>query len=104
MRVPLVVRFASVALASFVAGFVAFPSLPNSAPLWLTGREPVSVDRTLKGDRLPLIAPISKSHELGLPVAPGQSQPRAKIPVGCEAAFSPISAPQLANIFRRCTV
>ena len=103
MRVPLFVRFASVALASFVAGFVAFPSLPNSAPLWLTKSSPMSVDRTLKGDRLPLIAPISKSNsnsnELGLPAVS-----RAKIPVGCEAAFSPISAPQLANIFRRCTV
>jgi hypothetical protein len=103
MRVPLFVRFASVALASFVAGFVAFPSFPNSAPLWLTA-DSLSVDRTLKGDRLPLVAPISKTHELGLPVTPGQSRSRAKIPVGCDAAFSPISSPQLATIFRRCTV
>ncbi len=104
MRVPLFVRFASVALASFVAGFVAFPSFPNSAPLWLTGSSP-SVDRTLKGDRLPLVAPISNSHdELGLPVTPQQLRSRAKIPVGCDAAFSPISSPQLATIFRRCTV
>ena len=104
MRVPLFVRFAGVALASFVAGFVAFPSFPNSAPLWLTRNAPVSVDRTLKGDRLPLIAPISKSNEPGLPVAPEHLQSRAKIPVGCERAFSPISAPRLADIVRRCTV
>jgi hypothetical protein len=104
MRVPLFVRFAGVALASFAAGFVAFPSFPNSAPLWLTRSAPVSVDRTLKGDRLPLIAPISKSNGLGLPVAPEQLRSRAKIPVGCERAFSPISAPRLADIVRRCTV
>ena len=104
MHVPLFVRFASVALASFLAGFVAFPSLPNSAPLWLTAHRSVSVDRTLKGDRLPFSATLSKSHELGSPAVPEHLQSRAKIPVGCEAAFSSISAPRLANIFRRCTV
>jgi hypothetical protein len=99
MPVPFSVRFAGVALASFIAGFVAFPSLPNSAPLWLTGNQPMSVDRKLKGDRLPLI-----SRELGSQVAPEHSQSRAKVPVGCDAAFSAISTPRMANIFRRCTV
>jgi len=103
MRVPFFVRFASVALALSLASFVAFPSLPNSAPLWLTTTPPASIDRTLKGDRLPLLAPINKSHELGLPVTPEQGR-HGKIPVGCDPAFSPISAPRLANIFRRCTV
>jgi hypothetical protein len=98
------VRFAGVVVASLAAGFVASPSFPNSAPLWLTRSAPVSVERTLKGDRLPLVAPIYKSDELRSPVAPKQSQTRAKIPVGCEAAFSPISAPLLADVFRRCTV
>lgn len=108
MRVSLFVRFASMALAAFLAGFVAFPSSPNSAPLWLTGRQQISVNRALKRDRLPLIAAISKSqtsrpHQLELPIGPRPSQPQAKIPVGCEAAFSPISTPRLANVFRRCT-
>jgi hypothetical protein len=43
-------------------------------------------------------------HELGSPVSPAQPASREKVPLGCEAAFSSISAPQLANIVRRCVV
>ncbi|MGO9698789.1 MAG: hypothetical protein ACLPX7_05950 [Xanthobacteraceae bacterium] len=103
MREPCFVRFASVALVLTLASFVAFPSLPDSAPLWLTTTPPVNVDRMLKGDRLPFAAPIDKSHPLGSPAAPEQAR-FEKIPVGCDRAFSPISAPRLANIFQRCTV
>lgn len=104
MRVLFVVRFAGATLALSVASFVAlFPSWPNSAPLWLTTTPAVSVDRTLKGDRLPRVAPMDKSHQLGLPVAPEHGR-YEKIPVGCDPAFSPISAPRLAKVFRRCTV
>ncbi len=103
MRVLFFVRFASAALALGLASFIAFPSMPNSAPLRLTTTPPVSVDRTLKGDRLPLVTPINKSHQLGSPAKPEQAR-FEKIPVGCDPAFSPISAPRLAKIFRRCTV
>ena len=104
MRVLFFVRFASAALVLGVASFIAFPSMPNSVPLWLTTTPPVSVDRTLKSDRLPLVTPINKSHrQLGSPAKPEQAR-FEKIPVGCDPAFSPISAPRLAKIFRRCTV
>ena len=103
MRVLFFVRFASAALALGVASFIAFPSMPNSVPLWLTTTPPVSVDRTLKSDRLPLVTPINKSHQLGSPAKPEQAR-FEKIPVGCDPAFSPISAPRLATFFRRCTV
>lgn len=103
MRVLLFVRFASAALVLGLASFIAFPSMPNSAPLWLTTTPPVSVDRTLKSDRLPLVTPINKSRQLGSPAKPEQAR-FEKIPVGCDPAFSPISAPRLAKIFRRCTV
>ena len=103
MRVLLCVRFASVALALGLASFIAFPSVPNSAPLWLTTTPPVSVDRAFKGDRLPLVTPINKSQQFGAPAKPEQAR-FEKIPVGCDPAFSAISTPRRANIFRRCTV
>lgn len=102
MRGILVLRSAAVAVALLAASLISFPSFPHPAG-WRT--EPaISVDRTLKGDRLPLVGSTIQSHELGLPVPPAQSQWREKIPVGCDAAFSPVSAPRLANVFRRCTV
>jgi len=76
-----------------VASFVTFLS-----ERWLARFIPaVSVDRTLKGDRLPLEPLAAKA------LAPSASQTlRDKIPIGCDRAFSPISAPRLANVFRRC--
>ncbi|MGO9045617.1 MAG: hypothetical protein ACLQFW_01835 [Xanthobacteraceae bacterium] len=55
---------------------------------------PLSVDRAFKGDRLPLAADKIR--------APASSAQREKIPLGCDPAFSAISSPLLANIFRRC--
>ncbi len=103
MRVLCFVRFAGAALALGLASFVAFPSMPSSAPLWLTTNPPVIVDRTLKSDHLPLVTPIYKSYQPGSPAKPEQAR-FEKIPVGCDPAFSPISAPRPTKIFRRCTV
>lgn len=70
----------------------------------------VSVNRTLKGDRLPLFhSGISGSTapEPGvLPElrAPDGSRSRNQIPVGCDPAFSPVSAPSPANVYGRCMV
>lgn len=94
-RIPFV-SIAAVVSGLLVASFIAFPSFPSSGFLSLTSS--VSVDRTLKGDRLPL-APTDKTE------MPVQSAPsREKVPVGCDRALSPISSPRLANVFRRCTV
>ena len=103
MRVLFFVRLASAAMVLGLVSFIAFPSMPNSAPLWPTTTPPVSIDRTLKSDRLPLVMPINKSHQVGSPAKPEQAR-FEKIPVGCDPAFSPISAPRLAKVFRRCTV
>jgi hypothetical protein len=94
----LFVRIAAVVSGLLVASFLAFPSFPSTGFLSFTSS--VSVDRTLKGDRLPLSAPVDKTE---LPVQPAPS-PREKIPVGCDRAFSQISSPRLANVFRRCAV
>jgi len=105
MRMSLFVRCAGVSVALFVASLISFPSLPNPAAGWFTLHPAVTVNRALKGDRLPLADPIAdRSRELGLPVSPAPSQAREKVPLGCDSAFSPISSPWLANVFRRCMV
>jgi hypothetical protein len=104
MGVVFSVRFAGVALALFIASFISLPSFPNPAAGRPTSNPAVTVDRTLKGDRLPLVAPLAQPHELGLPLTPPRSQAREKVPVGCDGAFSSISAPRLENVFRRCVV
>jgi hypothetical protein len=90
-------RVAGVAMALFVASFLSFPSFPSAGIFPST--PDLSVNRTLKGDRLPSISPAVFPHELGMPVSPALRQ---KVPVGCDAAFSPISAPRLAHVFGRC--
>ena len=94
----LFVRIAAVVSALLVASFVAFPSFPSTGFLSFTPSVPI--DRILKGDRLPLSAPGDKTE---MPVQSAPSS-RAKIPVGCDRAFSPIASPRLADVFRRCAV
>jgi len=102
-------RVGGAALALLTASLLSFPD-SASPKVWfsdtgiLTSSRAISVNRVnraLKGDRLPFVDP--SLHELGLPAAPARSLSREKIPVGCDAAFSPISSPRLANVFRRCT-
>jgi hypothetical protein len=102
MRRISLVRVAAVVLAVFTASFISFPSFPNTGLFALS--PPLSVNRAFKGDRLPLVEPTVSPQELGLPASPAQSLTRVKIPVGCDSAFSPVSSPQLAHVFRRCTV
>jgi hypothetical protein len=91
----LLVRIVAVLAGLLVASFVTFPSFSSTGLRVFIPA--VSVDRTLKGDRLPL-EPLAEKA-----MAPSASQTlRDKVPIGCDRAFSPISAPRLANVFRRC--
>jgi hypothetical protein len=94
----LFVRIAAVVSGLLVVSFVAFPSFPSTD--FLSFKPSIAVDRTLKADRLPPSAPADKT-EMPVPSAPSS---REKIPVGCDHAFSPISSPRLADVFRRCAV
>jgi hypothetical protein len=97
MRPILFARGAAVVAALLIASFISFPSFPSTGLFTVS---PPIVDRTLKGDRLPLwVSP----DRIGVPAAP-MRQTREKVPVGCDGAFSPVSSPRLANVFRRCTV
>ena len=61
-----------------------------------------TVDRTFKGDRLPIS--IARNwqpdwqNEFGNP----PSQPRAQMPFACDAAFSMISSRAATNYYGRC--
>jgi len=59
----------------------------------------VTVNRTNKGDRLPLASRRSQ-HSTGL--SPARLDPTKRVPVGCEPAFSPVAEPAAANIILRC--
>jgi hypothetical protein len=99
MRPIWFVRAAVTAAALFTVSFISFTSAPGSG---LFTANPPQVDRSFKGDRLPLIEPADSS-KIGAPAPPTQ-QSREKAPVGCEGAFSPIASPPSANVFRRCMV
>ena len=63
----------------------------------------VSVDRSLKGDRLPVGDPAISvapdwQHEFSATPETG----RAHIPIGCDPSFSPISSASAAGVYGRC--
>jgi hypothetical protein len=90
-------------LALFTAGVVSFSPLPTTGASLSTTHPAMSVNRALKGDRLPLVRPTVWPRDLiSPPVSPTPAQPQAQIPPGCDRAFSPISSPGLAHVFRRC--
>jgi len=93
-----------VALAFVIVGIS--PLLGGGDPAVGVGRTTptFSVNRALKGDRLPVANPTQSTapslrNERG---SPPSAAPRAQMPVGCDPAFSPISSPRLGNVYRRC--
>jgi hypothetical protein len=91
---------AAVTLSSFIAGGGGAAIRPA-----LTGTEPsikASVNRTHKGDRLPQVAMrYHQSLNNSSSTETATTSPK-RPPLGCDSAFSPISAPSLAHIFKRC--
>jgi hypothetical protein len=101
----LLVRIASAlgitSLAFLFVGLIPFLSADPTAGAGLTVKTPTfSVNREFKGDRLPLSSPINSAVSRSF--RSERSQTPSEIPVGCDAAFSPISAPHLAYIYGRC--
>jgi hypothetical protein len=93
----------ALSLFLFTAVLIVFPSLPTTGAGLSAGQDRITVDRTHKGDRLLLVKPAKGAEELA-PLSPARPQSQGRIPTGCDPAFSPISAPQLGHIFRRCVV
>jgi hypothetical protein len=88
-------------LASFLVGLEV--SATTAAP-WID-HSPAGMNRTLKGDRLPLPGDRSRNAGNG-PVetkAPRSAPtPAPELPVGCEPVVSAIGQPPLARIPGRC--
>lgn len=86
-------------LAVFFLGLVPFLSADPTAGAGLVGKtSPFSVNREFKGDRLPLGSGMNAASRDAFQMR----RHLEPIPVGCEASFSPISAPRLAYIYGRC--
>jgi hypothetical protein len=94
------------ALALLFVGLIPFLGIYPTEGAGLNAKIPaVSVDRTLKGDRLPLPSDINQAVSRGDSIARPRSrmpQTPEDIPAGCDASFSPISSPRLAYYYGRC--
>ena len=97
--------FAAGLMASLTAlAIVSGLFMVDSAARSMVDPPAQTVNRALKGDRLPL-RPASLSHVANQPVewrAPRTSFPDSKLPDGCEAVVSLIANPELAHIAGRC--
>jgi hypothetical protein len=110
MAKALFVRMASavglVALSLIFLGLVPLLNADPSAGASLVNRSLVnrapaaSVNREFKGDRLPLPSDTNSAFSKN---EPQRSQAPKEIPDGCDPSFSPITAPQLAYVYGRCT-
>jgi hypothetical protein len=90
------------ALGIFLLGLIPFVGTEPSAGAGLPRTPAVSVNREFKGDKLPL---ASDTNLASSRVEPSflLSARTHEIPIGCDPAFSPVSAPRLAYYFGRCT-
>ncbi|HEY3847078.1 MAG TPA: hypothetical protein VGL95_08195 [Acetobacteraceae bacterium] len=105
MARALLVRLASavglLSLSFFLAGLIPFLSAGPSSGTSFVAHTPVtSVNHAFKGDRLPLPSDINAAFTKNEPQRPQTSK---GVPDGCDRAFSPITNPQLAHVYGRCT-
>jgi hypothetical protein len=88
------------ALGLVIVGLIPFLSNEPSAGAVLTPG--VSVNREFKGDRLPLPSDINSAVSQNDIRSQRRGLMPAEIPVGCDPAFSPVSAPRMAYFYGRC--
>ena len=89
-----------VALGFFVIGLEVSASTVGAGAT----RAPHQVDRTLKGDRLPLIPERARKNAVNGPIeilAP-RAPVRQELPDGCESIVSQIAQSPLAQVPGRC--
>jgi hypothetical protein len=79
-----------------VVSCLAAVAFAGAGPALSTQINIVSVDRTHKGDRLPLVP--KHASKASSPVVTTLSRP----PIGCESAFSRAADPKRSHIFGRC--
>jgi hypothetical protein len=105
MARALFVRLASavglLSLSFFLVGLIPFLSAGPSSGAGFVGHAPAtSVNHAFKGDRLPLPSDTNSALTKN---EPERRQMSKDVPDGCDRAFSPITNPQLAYVYGRCT-
>lgn len=75
--------------------FLSAGAVPSKTPA-------VSVNRTLKGDRLPLTLPAVVKMPNWQTEFGNLRDPQPQKPFACDPAFSPIFASKAANFYGRC--
>lgn len=83
---------AAIVVSCLIAGAVTMMTRPSSADA--PGATSISVNRALKGNRLPLAKTPRQKHD-ALPTPADRSAPTSmgRPPLGCDPAFSPIVDP-----------
>jgi hypothetical protein len=105
MARALFVRLASavglLSLSFVLVGLIPFLSAgPSSGTGFVAHPPAASVNHVFKGDRLPLLSNNNSAFTKNEPQRPRTSK---DVPDGCDRAFSPITNPQLAYVYGRCT-
>jgi hypothetical protein len=105
MARALFVRMASAAwllsLSFFLVGLIPFLSVgPSSGTGFVAHRPVTTVNHAFKGDRL---APPSDLNSALTKNEPQRPRTSKDVPDGCDRSFSPITNPQLAYVYGRCT-
>jgi len=88
-------------LGAFFVGLFPFIGTGPTAAGYTVTPPAFTVNREFKGDRLPLPANFNFSQN-GQPTMKARAVTPEEIPVGCDASFSPISAPHFAYVYGRC--
>ena len=102
LSVRIVGAAGATALGMVFLGLVPFLGAEPSAGAGYADAPAYSVNRAFKGDRLPVVSKSNPALSHGLANSLQQSQQRKEIPFGCDASFSPITAPRLAYVYGRC--
>ena len=94
------IRFKHVVAALLTSCFIAGIITALTSPVTASNAVPaISVNRILKGDRLP-VAPVTKTKQHDS--TPAEKPVRKPAMVGCEPAFSPFAEPTRAHIISHC--
>jgi hypothetical protein len=92
-----------IALSLVFVGLIPFISVGPSVGAGFNARffPAAFVNHTFKGDRLPLPSDVNSAVTRN--EAPRQPRNAKAVPEGCDPSFSPITTPQLAHVYGRCT-
>jgi len=85
---------AAVILSGLIAGVICALTSPVNSAAGVT----ISVNRDVKGDRLPLTPVVRPTRHN----SNSTDKPTSKALMGCEPAFSPFAHPAHAQIFTHC--